>query len=216
MTTTEPIYSLVEQIHANNQPDQSSVQRVLINRLCCRLSTLKGHSTSLVSLYVPGKDSQLNRAKTLVTSEYGTASCIKSRVTRQSVQSALSSLSSSLKQYKRIPKNGLICFVGLVNACGSSVASDNSKVCVVFEPWFDARVFSYLCSSSFNLEPIQNDLKERVSGNSVGIIVIDGHGSLFATLQGASYTIKHRFSVQLPKKHGRGGQSSARFGRQRG
>jgi len=44
---------------------------------------------------------------------------------------------------------------------------------------------------------------------------MDGGGSLFGTLSGNSKEILHTFSVDLPKKHGRGGQSAARFGRLR-
>ncbi|KAK3096160.1 hypothetical protein FSP39_023882 [Pinctada imbricata] len=42
---------------------------------------------------------------------------------------------------------------------------------------------------------------------------MDGKGALFATLTGNSKEILHKFSVVLPPKHGRGGQSAPRFGR---
>lgn len=45
--------------------------------------------------------------------------------------------------------------------------------------------------------------------------MVDGNGALFATLQGNTREILHKFSVELPKKHGRGGQSSVRFARLR-
>lgn len=48
-----------------------------------------------------------------------------------------------------------------------------------------------------------------------GFIVMDGNGCLYATLQGNTRTILHRFTVDLPKKHGRGGQSALRFARLR-
>jgi len=44
---------------------------------------------------------------------------------------------------------------------------------------------------------------------------MDGSGALFATLSGSTRTILHRFLVDLPKKHGRGGQSALRFARLR-
>jgi len=44
---------------------------------------------------------------------------------------------------------------------------------------------------------------------------MDGNGCLFATLSGSTRTIVHKFSVDLPKKHGRGGQSALRFARLR-
>jgi peptide chain release factor subunit 1 len=44
---------------------------------------------------------------------------------------------------------------------------------------------------------------------------MDGNGVLFGTLQGNNREVLQRMSVQLPKKHGRGGQSAMRFARQR-
>ena len=44
---------------------------------------------------------------------------------------------------------------------------------------------------------------------------MDGNGSLYGTLQGSHREIIHKFSVDLPKKHGRGGQSALRFARLR-
>ena len=44
---------------------------------------------------------------------------------------------------------------------------------------------------------------------------MDGNGSLFATLNGNHREILHKMSVELPKKHGRGGQSALRFARLR-
>lgn len=44
---------------------------------------------------------------------------------------------------------------------------------------------------------------------------MDGNGCLYATLQGNTRSILHKFTVDLPKKHGRGGQSALRFARLR-
>jgi len=44
---------------------------------------------------------------------------------------------------------------------------------------------------------------------------MDGNGCLFGSLAGNTRTIIHKFSVDLPKKHGRGGQSALRFARLR-
>ena len=48
-----------------------------------------------------------------------------------------------------------------------------------------------------------------------GFIVMDGNGCLFGTVTGSSRNVLHKFSVDLPKKHGRGGQSALRFARLR-
>jgi len=53
------------------------------------------------------------------------------------------------------------------------------------------------------------------SDEKFGFIVMDGNGSLFGVLQGNTRTVLHKFTVDLPKKHGRGGQSALRFARLR-
>jgi peptide chain release factor subunit 1 len=42
---------------------------------------------------------------------------------------------------------------------------------------------------------------------------MDGSGSLFGVVQGNTRTVLQKFLVDLPKKHGRGGQSANRFAR---
>jgi len=53
------------------------------------------------------------------------------------------------------------------------------------------------------------------SDEKYGFIVMDGNGSLFGQLAGSNRVVLHKFSVDLPKKHGRGGQSALRFARLR-
>jgi len=59
-------------------------------------------------------------------------------------------------------------------------------------------------------------LNELLEDDDVfGFIVMDGNGCLYATLQGNTRAVLHKFTVDLPKKHGRGGQSALRFARLR-
>lgn len=44
---------------------------------------------------------------------------------------------------------------------------------------------------------------------------MDGNGALFGAVSGNTREILHKFTVDLPKKHGRGGQSALRFSRLR-
>jgi len=53
------------------------------------------------------------------------------------------------------------------------------------------------------------------SDDKFGFIVMDGNGALYGTLSGNTREILHKFLVDLPKKHGRGGQSALRFARLR-
>ncbi|RYZ82561.1 MAG: hypothetical protein EOP04_21795 [Proteobacteria bacterium] len=59
-------------------------------------------------------------------------------------------------------------------------------------------------------------MKELLENEDVfGFIVVDGNGALYGSLQGNNREVLHKFTVELPKKHGRGGQSSVRFARLR-
>lgn len=59
-------------------------------------------------------------------------------------------------------------------------------------------------------------LKELLDDDTrFGFIIMDGNGTLFGALSGNTREIIHKFSVELPKKHGRGGQSALRFARLR-
>merc|ERR1712024_363914 len=53
------------------------------------------------------------------------------------------------------------------------------------------------------------------SDDKFGFLIMDGNGALYGTLQGNHREVLHKFSVDLPKKHGRGGQSALRFARLR-
>jgi len=70
----------------------------------------------------------------------------------------------------------------------------------------------YLCDNKFHTEALSELLE---SDQRFGFIVMDGNGSLFGTLAGNTREVMHKFTVDLPKKHGRGGQSALRFSRLR-
>ena len=68
----------------------------------------------------------------------------------------------------------------------------------------------------FLLKILPQALNELLEDDDIfGFIIMDGNGCLYATLQGNTRSILHKFTVDLPKKHGRGGQSALRFARLR-
>jgi peptide chain release factor subunit 1 len=67
-----------------------------------------------------------------------------------------------------------------------------------------------MCDSRFHVEPL---LELMQDDDIFGFIIMDGNGALYGTVQGNVRKVLYKFSVELPKKHGRGGQSSARFAR---
>jgi peptide chain release factor subunit 1 len=65
-----------------------------IKRLIQKLETTKGNGTSMVTLVIPPKD-DINRSTKMLTQELSQAQNIKSRVTRQSVITAITSTKES-------------------------------------------------------------------------------------------------------------------------
>jgi peptide chain release factor subunit 1 len=185
----------------------AAIEQWKLRRLIKQLTEAKGAGTSMISLIIPPKD-DINRASSLLTTEYGTASCIKSRTNRLSVLSAITSTQQRLKMYNKTPKNGLIIYCG-------EIIDDNGKekkVTIDFEPFKPISTTMYLCDNKFHCE----DLAELLEGDETfGFLIMDGNGALYGTVAGNHREIIHKFSVELPKKHGRGGQSALRFARLR-
>jgi len=185
----------------------SNVEQWKIKKLIKSLEAARGNGTSMISLIMPPRD-QVSRIQKMLADEYGTASNIKSRVNRLSVLSAITSTQQRLKLYNRVPTNGLVVY------CGTIITDEGKekKVNIDFEPFKPINTSLYLCDNKFHTEAL-NELLE--SDDKFGFVVMDGNGALFGTLSGNSREVLHRVSVDLPKKHGRGGQSALRFARLR-
>jgi peptide chain release factor subunit 1 len=132
----------------------------------------------------------------------------KSRVNRLSVLTAINSVQQKLKLYTRVPDNGLVIYSGTV----LTAEGKEKKISIDFEPFKPINTSLYLCDNKFHTEAL-NELLE--SDERFGFIVMDGNGALFGLLSGNNRTVLHKFTVDLPKKHGRGGQSALRFARLR-
>jgi peptide chain release factor subunit 1 len=178
-----------------------------VKKLIKNLEAARGNGTSMISLIIPPGD-QISRVNRMLSDEYGTASNIRSRINRLSVQSAIVSTKERLRLYNRCPRNGLVVY------CGTVVTEDGKerKVNIDFEPFKPINTSLYLCDNKFHTKDLSELL---IDDESFGFIVLDGSGSLFGTVQGSNREILHKFSVDLPKKHGRGGQSALRFARLR-
>ncbi|CUS08217.1 unnamed protein product [Tuber aestivum] len=195
----------MSQAQANDTEKNIEIWKV--KKLIKRLTEARGNGTSMISLIIPPKD-QISRAAKMLAEEYGTASNIKSRVNRLSVLSAITSTQQRLKLYTRVPPNGLVVY------CGEIITSEGKerKININFEPFKPINTSLYLCDNKFHTEALSELLE---SDSRFGFIVMDGNGALFGTLSGNTRDIVHKFSVDLPKKHGRGGQSALRFARLR-
>jgi len=183
------------------------IEMFKVKKLIKNLQAARGNGTSMISLIIPPGD-QISRVNKMLSDEYGTASNIKSRVNRLSVLGAITSTQQRLKLYSKCPKNGLVIY------CGTVITEDGKerRVNIDFEPFKPINTSLYLCDNKFHTE----DLNELLMDDEAfGFIVMDGNGCLYGTVQGSNREVLHKFSVDLPKKHGRGGQSALRFARLR-
>jgi peptide chain release factor subunit 1 len=186
---------------------EKNIEMWKVKKLIKRLESARGNGTSMISLIIPPK-SQVSATSKMLAEEYGTASNIKSRVNRLSVLSAITSTQQRLKLYNKVPPNGLVVY------CGEIITSEGKerKLNIDFEPFKPINTSLYLCDNKFHTEALSELLE---SDQKFGFIIMDGNGALFGTLSGNTREIVHKFSVDLPKKHGRGGQSALRFARLR-
>ncbi|MCL7042403.1 hypothetical protein MKW94_010916 [Papaver nudicaule] len=167
-----------------------------IKKLIKALEGASGNGTSLISLIVPPGD-QLARVTTMLGDEFATASNI----------GAITSAQQRLALYDSVPPNGLVLYTGTIV---TDDAGKEKKFTIDFEPYKPINASLYLCDNKFHTEAL-NELLE--SDDKFGFIVMDGNGTLFGTLSGNTREILLKFTVDLPKKHGRGGQSALRLAR---
>ena len=178
-----------------------------MKNLIKQLDNARGNGTSMISLIVPPRD-QISRVNKMLGDEFGTASNIKSRVNRLSVLGAITSTQQMLKRYNKVPPNGLALYCGTI----TTEEGKEKKVTIDIEPFKTINTSLYLCDNKFHTEALKEMLE---SDEKYGFVIMDGSGTHFATLAGNTRTIIHKLVVELPKKHGRGGQSAVRFARLR-
>ncbi|KAE8892033.1 Eukaryotic peptide chain release factor subunit 1 [Phytophthora fragariae] len=190
---------------ANAADDQ--VELFKVKKLIKSLQAARGNGTSMISLIIPPKQ-QIPLISKMLSDEMGTASNIKSRVNRLSVLGAITSTQQRLKLYSKCPPNGLIIY------CGTIITDEGKekRVNIDFEPFRPINTSLYMCDNKFHTEALGELLQDN---DRFGFIIMDGNGALYGAVSGSNREILHKFSVDLPKKHGRGGQSALRFARLR-
>ncbi|MGQ9566047.1 MAG: peptide chain release factor aRF-1 [Candidatus Bathyarchaeales archaeon] len=190
------------------QSKRTSLELYRLRKALEVLSRKEGRGTELVSLHIPpGK--QVSEVLAMLRDEYGTASNIKSDTTRKNVQDAITKVQQRLKLFKQIPKNGLVIFSGAIPQNGPG--SERLETYVI-EPLEPINVYLYRCDPKFHTEYLQEQLREK---ETYGIILLDANDASFATLRGKRLEIVQEITSGVPGKHRAGGQSAARFERQR-
>ncbi|KAG5475407.1 hypothetical protein LSCM1_03521 [Leishmania martiniquensis] len=184
---------------------EKTIERYKVKKLIQMLESARGMGTSVISVYMTPRE-QISGMVTKLNNEYGTASNIKSHTNKLSVQSAITAALGRLKQIPRVPPNGLLLYSGTV------MTADNKekKLTLDIEPFKPVSRSLYLCDNKFHTEELRRMLE---SDDKFGFIIMDGSGCTFATVCGDVKEKLGSFTVELPKKHGRGGQSKNRFAR---
>jgi peptide chain release factor subunit 1 len=174
------------------------------------LATKEGNHTELITIYVPpGK--QISDALGLLREEYGTASNIKSNVTRKNVLDAIVKAQQKLKLFKDPGEKGLVIFCGALPQEGAGPGTERMESWVIIPPE-PIRIFFYRCDSRFHTEHLQEMLREK---ETYGILLIDATGATVATLTGKHLTIVREMTSGVAGKTRAGGQSARRYERLR-
>lgn len=162
------------------------------------MKELKGRATELISLYVP--EGKVPDAASLLRDELGKCGNIKSRVTRQAVESGIKSAQERLKL---LPTGSFAIFVGNTSSGWISEAVEAEK---------PLKSIIYRCGSSFFLDPLE---AMRDKGAKYAIVCMDLSDVTIAILQGTSISIVYQDDAFIPGKIGAGGQSAPRYERNR-
>lgn len=189
----------------NDDACAKTIERFKVKKLIKGLESARGAGTSVITLLIPPKE-QLAKTVNMLNCELGACSNIKSHTNKLSVQGAITSALGRLKLINRVPPNGLILY------CGTVLTEDNKekKLTMDIEPFKPVSRSLYMCDNKFHTEELHRMLE---SDDKFGFIIVDGTGAMYATVCGDVKERLGSISVELPKKHGRGGQSKNRFAR---
>lgn len=167
------------------------------------LRSKKGRGTELISLYIP-QDKQISDVVAQLRDEHGQAANIKSKLTRNNVQSALESLMSRLRYFPRSPERGIVFFTGAVDVGSNKTDLQSFKV----EPPEPLISYKYHCDSEFYLEPLEDMLTDK---KTYGLLVLDRREATVGLLKGKHIEVMDHMTSTVPGKQRKGGQSAHRF-----
>ncbi len=170
-----------------------------------KIAGFRGRHTELVTVLIPANYNVYEVVKQ-IESEKGTASNIKSRVTRNNVIEALEKIARELKNGPPKYKNGMAIF------CGNT-SLDEGKPNIEFfaiEPLLPLNTRLYRCDQTFVTEP----LLEMIQTDEIyGLLVIERKEATIGLLEGTRIKVLQKMTSGIPGKIKAGGQSSQRFHR---
>ena len=186
-----------------------SVKKYKITKMLNDLSKISGHGTELVTVYIPPRRPIYDIISQL-RNEAGTATNIKSDLTRTHVQDALSKTMEQLKLYKETPDNGLVIFCGAIPT-GKGLGTEKIEIFTIIPPK-PVQISLYRCDDHFWIEHIREMLKDE---KVMGIISIDTQETGLGILTGDRWQTVETLTSGVAGKHRQGGQSARRFERLR-
>jgi len=170
-----------------------------------KISSYRGRHTELVSVLIPA-DYNVHEVVKQVEAEKGTASNIKSRVTRNNVIEALEKIARELKNGPhKYPK-------GMAIYCGNT-SLDEGKPNIEFfaiEPLIPLNTRLYRCDQTFIIEPLQEMAETQ---EVYGLLVIERKEATIGLLEGTRIKVLQKMHSMVPGKIKAGGQSAQRFHR---
>jgi peptide chain release factor subunit 1 len=189
---------------------KSSLELFRLRKTLNTLANKEGSHTELITVYVPpGK--QISDALNLLRNEYGTASNIKSNVTRKNVLDAITKAQQKLKLFKDPGQKGIVVFTGALLPEGAAPGTERMEAYVIVPPE-PIKIFLYRCDSRFHTEHLQEMLREK---ETYGILLVDSNNATIATLQGKRMQIVRQMHSGVAGKTKAGGQSARRYERLR-
>ena len=194
---------------SKTESKMSSVKRYKLNKMINKLTKIAGHGTELVTVYIPPKR-QIYDVISQLKEESGTASNIKSDLTRTHVQDALSRTIEHLKLYKHPPENGLAIFCGAIPT-GKGIGTEKIEIYPISPPK-PIQINLYRCDDHFWTDHIKDMMKDD---KVIGILSLDTQEAGLGVLTGDRWKVVQTMTSGVAGKHRQGGQSARRFERLR-
>ena len=186
-----------------------SVKRYKLTKMINQLSGISGHGTELVTVYIPPRR-PIFEVIAQLRNESGTASNIKSDLTRTHVQDALSKTVEHLKLFKETPENGLAIFCGAIpNSKG--IGNGKIELYPVYPPK-PIQINLYRCDDHFWTDHIKDMMKDE---KVMALMAIDTQEAGLGIVTGDRWEVVDTLTSGVAGKHRQGGQSARRFERLR-
>ena len=183
----------------------SAQEKLHLKKMIRELHSYKAAHTEFVSVYIPA-GYELSKIIQHLSEEQGTASNIKSAVTRKNVQASLEKMIQHLRTFKNTPPHGLVVFSGNV---ASMEGKQDMRVWSI-EPPVPLNIRIYRCDKNFVTDILEDMMMDK---RVYGLVVLDRRDATIALLRGKSIVPMQKTHSEVPGKTRAGGQSAARYSR---